>query len=181
MHSPEGAAGLPDGHEATTRWPPRFPELYRALALAGAQILTVPANFTERTGRDHWEVLLRARAIENGAFVLAPAQIGGPPGQLAFGRSMTWTASPPYGGRSRSSRTAGRRRMRRTRDRTGSPAEAFRPVPRVPSPPGRLAWLVRVSDRHSRRFLISCHRPVKQERRDGVAAPMENQVVRLLI
>jgi len=66
----------------------RFPELYRALALAGAEILTVPANFTERTGRDHWEVLLRARAIENGAFVLAPAQIGGPPGQPAFGRSM---------------------------------------------------------------------------------------------
>jgi predicted amidohydrolase len=66
----------------------RFPELYRALALAGADILTVPANFTERTGRDHWEVLLRARAIENGAFVLAPSQIGGPPGMPAFGRSM---------------------------------------------------------------------------------------------
>ncbi len=66
----------------------RFPELYRALALAGAGILTVPANFTERTGRDHWEVLLRARAIENGAFVLAPSQIGGPPGQPAYGRSM---------------------------------------------------------------------------------------------
>ena len=66
----------------------RFPELYRALALAGAQILTVPANFTERTGRDHWEVLLRARAIENAAYVLAPSQIGGPPGQPAFGRSM---------------------------------------------------------------------------------------------
>jgi predicted amidohydrolase len=66
----------------------RFPELYRALALAGAEVLTVPANFTERTGRDHWEVLLRARAIENGAWVLAPSQIGGPPGQPAFGRSM---------------------------------------------------------------------------------------------
>jgi predicted amidohydrolase len=66
----------------------RFPELYRALALAGAEVLTVPANFTERTGRDHWEVLLRARAIENGAYVLAPAQIGGPPSQPAFGRSM---------------------------------------------------------------------------------------------
>ena len=66
----------------------RFPELYRSLALAGAGILMVPAAFTERTGRDHWEVLLRARAIENGAFVLAPAQIGGPPGQPAFGRSM---------------------------------------------------------------------------------------------
>jgi predicted amidohydrolase len=66
----------------------RFPELYRGLALAGAEILSVPANSTERTGRDHWEVLLRARAIENGAFVLAPSQIGGPPGQPAYGRSM---------------------------------------------------------------------------------------------
>ena len=66
----------------------RFPEMYRALALAGARILTVPANFTERTGRDHWEVLLRARAIENAAYVLAPSQINGPPGQPAFGRSM---------------------------------------------------------------------------------------------
>ena len=65
-----------------------FPELYRSLALAGASILTVPSAFTERTGRDHWEVLLRARAIENGAFVLAPSQIGGPPGQPAYGRSM---------------------------------------------------------------------------------------------
>ena len=66
----------------------RFPELYRALALAGAEVLTVPANFMERTGRDHWEVLLRARAIENAAYVLAPSQIGGPPGSPAFGRSM---------------------------------------------------------------------------------------------
>jgi predicted amidohydrolase len=66
----------------------RFPEHYRSLELAGAQILTVPANFTERTGRDHWEVLLRARAIDNGAYVLAPAQVGGPPGSPAFGRSM---------------------------------------------------------------------------------------------
>jgi deaminated glutathione amidase len=66
----------------------RFPELYRILALAGAEVLAVPANFTERTGRDHWEVLLRARAIENGAWVLAPGQSGGPPGQPAFGRSM---------------------------------------------------------------------------------------------
>jgi predicted amidohydrolase len=48
----------------------------------------VPANFMERTGRDHWEVLLRARAIENGAWVIAPSQIGGPTGYPAFGRSM---------------------------------------------------------------------------------------------
>ncbi len=66
----------------------RFPELYRTLALAGAEILAVPSNFTERTGRDHWEVLLRARAIENGAWVIAPSQIGGPPGHPAYGHSM---------------------------------------------------------------------------------------------
>ena len=49
----------------------RFPELYRILALQDARVITVPAAFTERTGRDHWEVLLRARAIENQVFVLA--------------------------------------------------------------------------------------------------------------
>jgi predicted amidohydrolase len=54
----------------------RFPELYRALAARGAQLLTVPSAFTRETGKDHWEVLLRARAIENQAFVLAPAQCG---------------------------------------------------------------------------------------------------------
>lgn len=54
----------------------RFPELYRELAARGAQVLTVPAAFTQHTGRDHWHVLLRARAIENLAFVLAPAQFG---------------------------------------------------------------------------------------------------------
>lgn len=66
----------------------RFPELYRTLALAGASIVAVPSNFAERTGRDHWEVLLRARAIENGVWVIAPSQIGGPAGQPAYGRSM---------------------------------------------------------------------------------------------
>ena len=54
----------------------RFPALYRALALAGAEVITVPAAFTRPTGEAHWEVLLRARAIETGAFVLAPAQGG---------------------------------------------------------------------------------------------------------
>jgi predicted amidohydrolase len=54
----------------------RFPELYRELARRGAQILTVPAAFTLHTGRDHWHVLLRARAIENLCYVLAPAQLG---------------------------------------------------------------------------------------------------------
>ena len=82
IDSPFGRIGLSICYDL------RFPELYRSLALAGAEVLTVPSNFTERTGRDHWEVLLRARAIENGAWVLAPSQIGGPPGSPAFGRSM---------------------------------------------------------------------------------------------
>jgi len=67
----------------------RFPELYRSLALRGAQVLLVPAAFTLHTGRDHWEVLLRARAIENLCYVVAPAHYGTyPPGKQCFGRSM---------------------------------------------------------------------------------------------
>jgi predicted amidohydrolase len=54
----------------------RFPELYRALTRQRARVLAVPAAFTDRTGKDHWEVLLRARAIENLAYVVAPAQVG---------------------------------------------------------------------------------------------------------
>jgi predicted amidohydrolase len=68
----------------------RFPELYRRLAAeAGARVLVVPAAFMLHTGRDHWEVLLRARAIENQCYVLAAAQIGDhEPGRTCFGRSM---------------------------------------------------------------------------------------------
>jgi predicted amidohydrolase len=67
----------------------RFPYLYRALAKAGAEILTVPAAFTRPTGEAHWEILLRARAIETGAFVLAPAQGGRhEDGRGTWGRSM---------------------------------------------------------------------------------------------
>ena len=54
----------------------RFPELYRRLASSGADVLLVPSAFTSQTGKDHWEVLLRARAIENFAWVIAPAQTG---------------------------------------------------------------------------------------------------------
>jgi predicted amidohydrolase len=58
----------------------RFPELYRALAIAGAEVFLVPAAFTFKTGEAHWEVLLRARAIENTAYVLGSATIRGPKG-----------------------------------------------------------------------------------------------------
>jgi predicted amidohydrolase len=64
----------------------RFPYLYRALAQAGAQILTVPAAFNHITGQAHWEVLLRARAIETGCYVIAPAQTGFHPESHGKGR-----------------------------------------------------------------------------------------------
>ncbi len=67
----------------------RFPELYRLLALRGAEILAVPAAFTLQTGKDHWELLLRARAVENQAYVIAPAQWGQKAdGRWTYGRSM---------------------------------------------------------------------------------------------
>jgi len=59
----------------------RFPHLYRRLAQAGAHFLTVPSAFTQKTGEAHWHVLLRARAIETGCFVFAPAQTGTHPGE----------------------------------------------------------------------------------------------------
>ena len=67
----------------------RFPELFRILALRGADLIVVPAAFTMATGKDHWEVLLRARAIENAVHILAPGQVGQhPPGLWCHGRSM---------------------------------------------------------------------------------------------
>src|SRR5918992_1101905 len=67
----------------------RFPELYRILAVRGATVVAVPAAFTETTTRDHWEVLLRARAIEDQCFVVAANQVGEPaPGLRTGGRSM---------------------------------------------------------------------------------------------
>ena len=66
----------------------RFPELYRILAVRGATVITVPSAFTLDTGKDHWEVLLRARAIENQAFVIGANQIGdAPPHYRSYGRS----------------------------------------------------------------------------------------------
>ena len=67
----------------------RFPELYRALSAQGAVLLTVPSAFTLMTGKDHWEVLCRARAIENQAYLLAPAQGGRHPGdRLTYGHAL---------------------------------------------------------------------------------------------
>ena len=67
----------------------RFPELYRQLVNAGARVVTVPSAFTLTTGKDHWHVLLRARAIENQVYVVAPAQHGKHPrGRQTYGKSL---------------------------------------------------------------------------------------------
>ena len=83
----ETAAGVPLG--LTVCYDLRFPELYRILAVRGAQVIAVPAAFTKVTGQAHWEILARARAIENQAFVVAADQIGPHgDGKESFGGSM---------------------------------------------------------------------------------------------
>lgn len=90
IDSPVGRLGLSVCYDM------RFPELYREMVTAGAEVFTVPAAFTAPTGRAHWEVLLRARAIENLGFVLAPAQGGiHPNGRETYGDSLI---IDPWGG-----------------------------------------------------------------------------------
>ena len=79
----ETAGGVPVGFSVC--YDLRFPALYGALADRGAVVLTVPSAFTLATTRDHWEVLLRARAIENQCFVVAPNEIGRHPGDIRTG------------------------------------------------------------------------------------------------
>jgi predicted amidohydrolase len=81
------AAGIQLG--MTVCYDVRFPELFRRLVAAGARLVTVPAAFTVPTGKDHWHVLLRARAIENQIYVVAPAQHGThPKGRQTYGKSL---------------------------------------------------------------------------------------------
>jgi nitrilase len=83
LDTPPGRLGLSVCYDV------RFPELYRHLSAAGAQLLSVPSAFTAPTGRAHWETLLRARAIENLCYVIAPAQSGiHPSGRETYGDSM---------------------------------------------------------------------------------------------
>lgn len=83
LDTPAGRLGLSVCYDV------RFPELYRHLSGAGAQLLSVPSAFTAPTGRAHWETLLRARAIENLCYVIAPAQSGiHPSGRETYGDSM---------------------------------------------------------------------------------------------
>jgi predicted amidohydrolase len=81
--TPWGALGM------TVCYDMRFPYLYRELAKAGADFLAAPSAFTVPTGRAHWHVLLRARAIENGCFMFAPAQVGEhAEGRKSYGHSL---------------------------------------------------------------------------------------------
>jgi deaminated glutathione amidase len=83
----ETASGLPLG--LTVCYDLRFPELFRILAVQGARIVTLPAAFTKVTGQAHWDILIRARAIENQAFMVAADQIGThPPDRETFGGSL---------------------------------------------------------------------------------------------
>ena len=83
VDTPVGRVGLSVCYDV------RFPELFRRLSAAGAQLLTVPSAFTGPTGRAHWETLLRARAVENLCYVIAPAQSGfHPSGRETYGDSM---------------------------------------------------------------------------------------------
>ncbi len=66
----------------------RFPELFRLMTLQGAEVIFMPANFTMPTGKDHWEPILRARAIENGCYIIAPNQTGVKEKYVAYGNSM---------------------------------------------------------------------------------------------
>ncbi len=83
-------AGLPWGHLGLTIcYDLRFPYLYRELAKDGADFLSVPSAFTQQTGEAHWHILMRARAIETGCFVIAPAQTGDHEcGRQTFGHSL---------------------------------------------------------------------------------------------
>ena len=115
----------------------RFPELYRILALRGARIVTVPANFTRVTGEAHWEVLLRARAIENQVFVIAPGQGRGPGAEGdSYGNSMIvdpWGEVLARAGGEGECVRRRRPRPRRARTRSGRSCRASPTASRAPT------------------------------------------------
>ena len=112
----------------------RFPELYRLLALRGAEVLAVPAAFTLQTGKDHWELLLRARAVENQAYVVAPAQWGRKAdGRWTYGRSMH---RRPVGYRALPVPRPRRIRARHPGPRLSRPLSGGVPRPEEPPPRG---------------------------------------------
>ncbi len=124
VQTPVGRLGLSVCYDV------RFPELFRKLSAAGAEILTVPSAFTEPTGRAHWETLLRARAIENLCWLIAPAQSGfHPNGRETYGDSMIidhWGRVPERLPRGRGCITAEIDLERQRRDRGSFPSLTHR-------------------------------------------------------
>jgi predicted amidohydrolase len=124
LETPLGRLGLSVCYDV------RFPELFRRLSGAGAELLAVPSAFTEPTGRAHWETLLRARAIENLCFVIAPAQSGlHPNGRETYGDSMIidhWGRVLDRLPRGRGCITAEIDRARQRRDRDSFPSLTHR-------------------------------------------------------
>jgi len=124
VETPVGRLGLSVCYDV------RFPELYRSLSAAGAELLAVPSAFTEPTGRAHWEPLLRARAIENLCFVVAPAQSGfHANGRETYGDSMIvdhWGRVLERLPRGRGCITAEIDLERQRRDRAGFPSLTHR-------------------------------------------------------
>ena len=117
----------------------RFPELYRILAVEGAELVTVPAAFTLFTGKDHWELLLRARAVENQCYVAAANQWGTyADGKAAYGRSLD---RRPLGRRARAGGGRGHASSRAELDRGRTWSASAGACPRSPtaSPPPT-AW-----------------------------------------
>ena len=134
----------------------RFPELYRILAVRGATVITVPSAFTLDTGKDHWEVLLRARAIENQAFVVGANQVGEAPPALPLLRALR--DRRPLGRRPGAGPRRGVLRRRRPRPRAPGARPRDAAVARQP-PPG----LIRVA-RGGARPMMAKAPPVDKRR-----------------
>ena len=117
--------GIPVG--LTICYDLRFPELFRILALKGAQAIMLPAAFTLMTGKDHWETLIRARAIENGLYMIAPGTVGHAPAR----QLVLWTVD---GGR-----PVGHRRCDRIRRRRYRPGDRRSVACRNGPPPDSIA------------------------------------------
>ena len=125
------AGGLPLGMAVC--YDLRFPELFRIMAVRGARAISLPAAFTVPTGRAHWEILVRARAIENQVFVIAAGQIGRhPPDHESYGHSMI---VDPWG--VGAGRGAGRGVLRRRRPRPRCPGAGAREASLAREPPAR--------------------------------------------
>ena len=140
----------------------RFPELFGALAARGARVVVLPSAFTLPTTRDHWEILVRARAIENEVFVIAANQVGEHPGGQPLRRALA--DRRPLGHRART--RAGRRGLHRGRPRPRPPAGDPRAAARARAPPRRRLRAIRRA-RRRRATRMSASRPPAARAKNG--------------